>query len=49
MRHRNTDVHIYFGKPIPWSVFDRTKTHQQWADWVKEKVYQLPVDVEKTN
>jgi putative hemolysin len=49
MRHRNTDVHIYFGKPIPWSKFDRIKTHQQWAEWVKEKVYQLPVRVENTN
>ncbi|MBW6537364.1 MAG: 1-acyl-sn-glycerol-3-phosphate acyltransferase [Mariniphaga sp.] len=49
MRHQNTDVHIYFGKPIPWSSFDRTKTHQQWAEWVKEKVYQLPVRVENTN
>ncbi|WP_372947457.1 1-acyl-sn-glycerol-3-phosphate acyltransferase [Mariniphaga sp.] len=49
MRHQNTDVHIYFGKPIPWTVFNRTKTHQQWAEWVKEKVYQLPVRVEITN
>lgn len=49
MRHRNTDVHIYFGKPISWSTFDRTKTHMQWADWVKEKVYLLPGNVENTN
>lgn len=43
VRHRNTDVHIYFGKPIPHSDFDRTKTHKQWADYVKELVYKLPV------
>lgn len=49
MRHRNTDVHIYFGKPIPWSAFDRTKTHQKWAEWVKEKVYHLPEKVENPN
>lgn len=49
MRHRNTDVHIYFGKPIPWSTFDKTNTHTQWAGWVKEKVYQLPALVENTN
>jgi putative hemolysin len=49
MRHRNTDVHIYFGKPVPYTVFDKTKTHHQWAEWVKEKVYQLPVRVEGTN
>ena len=49
MRHRNTDVHIYFGKPVPYTAFDKTKTHHQWAEWVKEKVYQLPVRVEGTN
>jgi len=49
MRHRNTDIHIYFGKPVPHTTFDKTKTHQQWAAWVKEKVYKLPVRVEGTN
>ncbi len=49
MRHRNTDIHIYFGKPVPHATFDKTKTHQQWAAWVKEKVYKLPVRVEGTN
>jgi len=44
MRHRNSDVHIYFGKPIPYTSFDRSKTHRQWAAVVKEKVYQLPVN-----
>lgn len=42
MRHRNTDVHLYFGKPIPWTKFDKTKTHQQWAEEVKRIVYDLP-------
>lgn len=49
MRHRNTDVHLYFGKPVPYTTFDSSKTHQQWAEWVKENVYQLPVRVENTN
>ena len=49
MRHQNTDVHIYFGKPVPWTTFDKTKTHKQWADWIKEKVYALPDRVENTN
>jgi putative hemolysin len=49
MRHQNTDVHIYFGKPVPWSAFDKTKTHKEWADWIKEKVYHLPVRLENTN
>ncbi len=42
MRHRNADVHIFFGKPIPYQSFDRSKTHEEWADEVKKKVYLLP-------
>lgn len=49
MRHRNTDVHIYFGKPVPWTAFDKTKTHKEWADLIKEKVYRLPLNVGNTN
>ncbi|SHF27245.1 Putative hemolysin [Mariniphaga anaerophila] len=49
MRHHDTDVHIYFGKPIPWSTFNKSKTLQQWAEWVKEKVYKLPDCVADTN
>lgn len=41
-KHRNANVHLYFGKPIPHSTFDRSKTHQEWADWVKQQVYLLP-------
>ncbi|MCY1721478.1 1-acyl-sn-glycerol-3-phosphate acyltransferase [Prolixibacteraceae bacterium Z1-6] len=41
MKHRNTDVHLYFGKPIPYTTFDKTKSHTEWAHWVKGKVYEL--------
>ncbi len=44
IRHRNSDFQIYFGKPIPYSTFDKSKTHKEWADWVKEKVYRLPIE-----
>lgn len=30
---------IRFGKPIPWQTFDDSRTHQQWADRMKETVY----------
>jgi 1-acyl-sn-glycerol-3-phosphate acyltransferase len=42
IKHRNTEVPIYFGKPIPYQTFDKSKTQQEWADWVKEQVYKLP-------
>lgn len=44
-RHRNTDVHLYFGRPIPYTTFDGKKSHSEWAAWVKEQVYKLPVNV----
>lgn len=46
MKHRNTDINIYFGKPIPYSTFDKSKTHNEWAIWVKELVYKLPQQFE---
>jgi putative hemolysin len=42
MKHRNSDIHLFFGRPIPYSTFNNSKTHKEWASWVKEKVYQLP-------
>ncbi|MBN1985419.1 MAG: 1-acyl-sn-glycerol-3-phosphate acyltransferase [Prolixibacteraceae bacterium] len=42
VKHKNTDVHIYFGKPIPYTFFNKTKTHKEWANQVKELVYTLP-------
>lgn len=33
---------VTFGEPIPWQTFtDKSKTAAEWAEWVKEKVYNL--------
>ena len=32
---------VTIGKPIPWQTFDRTRTAQQWAQYVKNEVYKL--------
>jgi putative hemolysin len=32
---------IRIGKPIPWQHFDKTKSHSEWAQWVKDLVYQM--------
>ncbi len=32
---------ITFGKPLPYNIFTKSQTHDQWAQWVKEKVYEL--------
>ena len=42
MKHRNRDVSLYFGKPLSYTLFDKTKTHNEWATYVKELVYRLP-------
>ncbi|TNF45254.1 MAG: glycerol acyltransferase [Bacteroidetes bacterium] len=42
IRHSNTDIPVYFGKPIPFETFEKSKTHQEWAEWVKQQVYKLP-------
>ncbi len=41
MKHRNSDVHLYFGKPLPYTMFDKSKSHKEWAQYVKDLVYGL--------
>lgn len=41
-RHRNSDIHLYFGKPISYQTFSSEKSQKEWAEWVKQRVYQLP-------
>ena len=49
VKQKNADVYIYFGKPIPWQTFDNSKTHQEWAEWVKQATYQLKQNTTNTN
>jgi putative hemolysin len=49
MRHKNSDIPVYFGKPIPYQTFDKSKSHLEWAKWVKEQVYQLPLQIRIEN
>lgn len=37
--HKTFDVTI--GKPIPWQTFDKSRTPAQWAQYVKDIVYDL--------
>ena len=45
-RQRGKDFRIRFGKPvpwqrIPWQTFDSSRKPAEWAEWVKEIVYNL--------
>ncbi len=32
---------ITFGRPIPFTIFTKAQTHYEWAQWVKERIYEL--------
>lgn len=39
---KNKTIKVRIGKPIPWQMFDQSKSHVEWAQFVREHVYQLP-------
>jgi len=41
IKKENSTMRVCFGKPIPWQTFDNSKTPQQWAEWVKQIVYNM--------
>jgi putative hemolysin len=43
-RHRNEHFVITFGKPIPFATFDTRFTPAEWAEKVREHVYELAGD-----
>ena len=43
-RHRNKTLRITFGKPLPYTIFDKSRTSKEWASYVRGLVYSLPVD-----
>lgn len=49
MRHKNSDIPVYFGKPVPYQTFDNSKSHLEWANWVKEQVYKIPGQLRSEN
>jgi 1-acyl-sn-glycerol-3-phosphate acyltransferase len=38
---KNRTIAVKFGRVIPYNTFDKSRTHQEWAKWVKDKVYAL--------
>lgn len=41
-KNKNQTFSVIFGKPIPYSFFDHSKSAAQWAEYVKNIVYELP-------
>jgi 1-acyl-sn-glycerol-3-phosphate acyltransferase len=40
-KQKGKTIKMVFGQPIPYTSFDRSKTDRQWAEFVKEQVYEL--------
>ena len=38
-KQKGKSITVHIGKPIPYITFDKSKTPQEWAKWVKEQVY----------
>jgi len=41
-RQKGKNIDVYFGEPIPWQTFDKSRKPQEWAEIVREKTYNLP-------
>jgi len=41
MRQKDKTLRLIFGDPIPWTSLDHTHTDTEWAEIIKEKVYNL--------
>ncbi len=40
-KQKGKDINLYFGEPIPWQTFDKSKSAAEWSDLVREKTYNL--------
>jgi len=41
-KQKGKKIDVYFGKPIPWQTFDKSKTPREWTEMVREMTYNLP-------
>lgn len=41
VRAEHSHYDIYIGKPIPYTTFDKSKTFQQWAEWLRQETLKL--------
>ena len=49
LKNRHKTFTVTIGKPIPWQTFDKSKTPVEWAAYVKDIVYKLGIENQKTN
>jgi len=40
-KQKGKDIVVYFGEPITWQTFDKSKSTEEWTDFVRQKTYDL--------
>ena len=40
-RQKEKEITLVFGKTVPWQTFDKSRTANEWAEWMKKKSYDL--------
>ena len=45
-KQKDKEITLVFGKKIPYTLFDKSKTPSQWAEWVKGECYKLAVKIQ---
>jgi len=40
-RQKDKEIRLTFGKRIGWETFDRSRSVQDWTEWVRERCYEL--------
>ncbi len=48
-KQRGKKLILKVGETIPWTLFDKTRTAKEWADYVKNIVYSIGSTLNKTN
>ncbi|MFO7879655.1 MAG: 1-acyl-sn-glycerol-3-phosphate acyltransferase [Bacteroidota bacterium] len=44
LKQRGRTICLHFGEPISWEHFDNSRSHKEWAKYVREKVYAMKPD-----
>jgi len=44
-KQRDKDIELVFGESVPWETFDKSKTALEWAEWVRNKSYDLSIAI----
>lgn len=46
VKQKDKNIRIIFGKPLPYTMFDRSRKDHEWAAFVKDIVYRLPKEIQ---